>query len=379
MQFTEQQRMILQTVRRIAQERVAPRAAEIDDKDEYPWDLWAVFRDAELLRLAIPETYGGLGADHTTICLVVEELAKVSAAAAHIVFTCASNITPVLIGGSQALKAALLPRYAAEGGLAALAITEPEAGSDVAAIQTTAKRVGDGYVLNGTKAMISNGDNATLYSIFATTDPAAGRRGISAFVVKTGTPGLTPGRHERKMGMRGSVLTALTLEDVRVPAENRLGQEGDGFRIAVEALNSARLITAAHAVGIAGGALEYARQYAKSRRQFGRPIAEFQGVQFLLADMATQIEAARALTYEATRRYDTQDPEFVKFSAMAKLFASDVAMQVTTDAVQVLGGYGYLKDHPVERMMRDAKVEQIWDGTNQIQRLLIGRLLTRDA
>jgi alkylation response protein AidB-like acyl-CoA dehydrogenase len=379
MQLTEQQRMILQTVRRIAQEQVAPRAAEIDEKDEYPWDLWAVFRDAVLLRLAIPETYGGLGADHTTICLVVEELAKVSAAAAHIVFTCASNITPVLIGGSEALKASLLPRYAGEGGLAALAITEPEAGSDVAAIQTTAKRVGDGYVLNGTKAMISNGDNASLYSIFAATDPAAGRRGISAFVVKTGTPGLTPGRHERKMGMRGSVLTALTLEDVRVPAENRLGQEGDGFRIAVESLNSARLITAAHAVGIAGGALEYARQYAKSRRQFGRPIAEFQGVQFLLADMATQIEAARALTYEATRRYDTQDPEFVRFSAMAKLFASDVAMQVTTDAVQVLGGYGYLKDHPVERMMRDAKVEQIWDGTNQIQRLLIGRLLTRDA
>jgi alkylation response protein AidB-like acyl-CoA dehydrogenase len=379
MELTDQQQMILEMVRRMAQERVAPRAAEIDEKDEYPWDLWTLFRDAGLLRLVIPEAYGGLGADHTTVCLVVEELAKVSAAAAHIVFTCASNISPVLIGGSEPLKARLLPRYAAEGGLAALAITEPEAGSDVAAIQTTAKRVGDGYVLTGTKAMISNGDNATIYSIFAKTDPAAGRKGISAFAVEGGTPGLTPGRHERKMGMRGSVLTSLTLEDVRVPAGNRLGEEGDGFRICVESLNSARLITAAHALGIAEGALEYARRYAMTRRQFGRPIAEFQGIQFLLADMATQVEAARTLTYEATRRYDRHDPDFVKFSAMAKLFTTDVAMQVTTDAVQVLGGYGYLKDHPVERMMRDAKVEQIWDGTNQIQRLLIGRLLTKDG
>ncbi len=379
MELTDQQQMTLEMVRRMAQERVAPRAAEIDEKDEYPWDLWALFRDAGLLRLVIPEAYGGLGADHATVCLVVEELAKVSAAAAHIVFTCASNISPVLIGGSEPLKARLLPRYAAEGGLAALAITEPEAGSDVAAIQTTAKRVGDSYVLNGTKAMISNGDNATIYSIFAKTDPAAGRKGISAFAVEGGTPGLTPGRHERKMGMRGSVLTSLTLEDVRVPAGNRLGEEGDGFRICVESLNSARLITAAHALGIAEGALEYARRYAMNRRQFGRPIAEFQGIQFLLADMATQVEAARTLTYEATRRYDRQDPDFVKFSAMAKLFSTDMAMQVTTDAVQVLGGYGYLKDHPVERMMRDAKVEQIWDGTNQIQRLLIGRLLTKDG
>jgi acyl-CoA dehydrogenase len=249
----------------------------------------------------------------------------------------------------------------------------------VAAIQTTAKRVGEAYVLNGAKAMISNGDNATIYSIFAKTDPAAGRKGISAFAVERGTPGLTAGRHERKMGMRGSVLTSLTLEDVRVPAGNRLGEEGDGFRICVESLNSARLITAAHALGIAGGALEYARRYAMTRRQFGRPIAEFQGIQFLLADMATQVEAARTLTYEATRRYDRHDPDFVKFSAMAKLFTTDMAMGVTTDAVQVLGGYGYLKDHPVERMMRDAKVEQIWDGTNQIQRLLIGRLLTKEG
>ncbi|HEU5394554.1 MAG TPA: acyl-CoA dehydrogenase family protein, partial [Candidatus Methylomirabilis sp.] len=214
MELTDQQHMILEMVRRMAQERVAPRAAEIDEKDEYPWDLWTLFRDAGFLRLVIPEQYGGLGADHTTVCLVVEELAKVSAAAAHIVFTCASNISPVLIGGSESLKARLLPRYAAEGGLAALAITEPEAGSDVAAIQTTAKRMGDAYVLTGTKAMISNGDNATIYSIFAKTDPAAGRKGISAFAIEGGTPGLTPGRHERKMGMRGSVLTSLTLEEV---------------------------------------------------------------------------------------------------------------------------------------------------------------------
>jgi alkylation response protein AidB-like acyl-CoA dehydrogenase len=379
MELTDQQQMILEMVRRMAQERVAPRAAEIDEKDEYPWDLWTLFRDAGLLRLVIPEAYGGLGADHTTVCLVVEELAKVSAAAAHIVFTCASNISPVLIGGSESLKARLLPGYAAEGGLAALAITEPEAGSDVAAIQTSAKRIGDTYILNGTKAMISNGDNATIYSIFAKTDAAAGRKGISAFALERGTPGLTPGRHERKMGMRGSVLTSLTLEDVRLPVGNRLGEEGDGFRICVESLNSARLITAAHALGIAEGALEYARRYAMTRRQFGRPIAEFQGIQFLLADMATRVEAARTLTYEATRRYDRHDPDFVKFSAMAKLFTTDVAMQVTTDAVQVLGGYGYLMDHPVERMMRDAKVEQIWDGTNQIQRLLIGRLLTKEG
>ena len=379
MELTEQQQMILEMVRRMAQERVAPRAAEIDERDEFPQDLWELFREAGLLRLVVPEEYGGLGADHTTICLVVEALAKASASAAHIVFTCASNISPLLIGGSDELKARILPRYAAEGWLAALAITEPEAGSDVAALQATAKRAGDHYVLNGTKAMISNGDNAGIYCLFAKTDPAAGRKGISAFAVEAGTPGLIPGRHERKMGMRGSVLTGLTLEELRVPAANRLGAEGDGFRICMESLNSARLITAAHSLGIAGGALEYARRYAKERRQFGQALAEFQGVQYLLADMATQLEAARTLTYEATRKYDGKAPDFVKFSAMAKLFATDMVMQVTTDAVQVLGGYGYLKDHPVERMMRDAKVEQIWDGTNQIQRMVIGRMLAKEA
>jgi len=379
MELSEQQQLILDMVRRLAQERVAPRAAEIDERDEFPRDLWELFRDAGLLRLVVPEEHGGLGADHTTICLVVEELAKASASAAHIVFTCASNISPLLVGGSEELKARILPRYTAEGWLAALAITEPEAGSDVAALQSTAKRVGDHYVLNGAKAMISNGDNAGIYCLFAKTDPAAGRKGISAFAVEAGTPGLIPGRHERKMGMRGSVLTGLTLEELRVPAANRLGAEGDGFRICMESLNSARLITAAHSLGIAGGALEYARQYAKQRRQFGQAIADFQGVQALLADMATQLEAARALTYEATRKYDGKAPDFVKFSAMAKLFATDMVMQVTTDAVQVLGGYGYLKDHPVERMMRDAKVEQIWDGTNQIQRMVIGRILAKEA
>ena len=379
MELSEQQQLILDMVRRLAQERVAPRAAEIDERDEFPRDLWELFRDAGLLRLVVPEEHGGLGADHTTICLVVEELAKASASAAHIVFTCASNISPLLVGGSEELKTRILPRYTAEGWLAALAITEPEAGSDVAALQSTAKRVGDHYVLNGAKAMISNGDNAGIYCLFAKTDPAAGRKGISAFAVEAGTPGLIPGRHERKMGMRGSVLTGLTLEELRVPAANRLGAEGDGFRICMESLNSARLITAAHSLGIAGGALEYARQYAKQRRQFGQAIADFQGVQALLADMATQLEAARALTYEATRKYDGKAPDFVKFSAMAKLFATDMVMQVTTDAVQVLGGYGYLKDHPVERMMRDAKVEQIWDGTNQIQRMVIGRLLAKEA
>jgi alkylation response protein AidB-like acyl-CoA dehydrogenase len=378
MELTEQQQMILDMVRRMAVERVAPRAAEIDERDEFPRDLWELFREAGLLRLVVPEEYGGLGADHTTICLVVEELAKVSASAAHIVFTCASNISPLLIGGSVELKARILPRYAAEGWLAALAITEPEAGSDVAALQATAKRVGDHYVLNGTKAMISNGDNAGIYCLFAKTDPAAGRKGISAFAVEAGTPGLIPGRHERKMGMRGSVLTGLTLEELHVPAANRLGAEGDGFRICMESLNSARLITAAHSLGIAGGALEYARRYAKERRQFGQALADFQGVQYLLADMATQLEAARALTYEATRKYDRKESDFVKFSAMAKLFATDMVMQATTDAVQVLGGYGYLKDHPVERMMRDAKVEQIWDGTNQIQRMVIGRMLAKE-
>jgi alkylation response protein AidB-like acyl-CoA dehydrogenase len=379
MELSEQQQLILDLVRRLAQERVAPRAAEIDERDEFPRDLWELFREAGLLRLVIPEEYGGLGADHTTICLVVEELAKASASAAHIVFTCASNVSPLLIGGSAELKARILPRYAAEGWLAALAITEPEAGSDVAALQSTARRVGDHYILNGSKAMISNGDNAGLYCLFAKTDPAAGRKGISAFAIEAGTPGLVAGRHERKMGMRGSVLTGLTLEEVRVPVANRLGAEGDGFRICMESLNSARLITAAHSLGIAGGALEYARQYARQRRQFGQAIAEFQGVQALLADMATQLEAARSLTYEATRKYDAKAPDFVKFSAMAKLFATDMVMQVTTDAVQVLGGYGYLTDHPVERMMRDAKVEQIWDGTNQIQRMVIGRILAKEA
>ena len=374
-QLTEQQEMIRRSVQEIVKDKVVPRAAEIDETDEFPWDIFEIFRAADLLGLAIPVEYGGVGADKLTFCLVTEEIANACAA---IVTGQELGSTPILLAGNKEQKQAHLPRVASGEYIPAFGLTEPEAGSDAAAIQTRATLAGDSYVLNGGKCFISHGAVAHIFSVFAKTDPTlTGTRGISAFVVDKNSPGFSIGKIERKMGAHGVTNTELLFDDCRIPQENLLGKEGEGFRIAMKTLDVTRPTVASQAVGIAQGAFDYAVNYAKQRVQFGQPIIRFQGIQFMLADMAMEIEAARQLTYKAATLIDQGSEEVEKFGAMCKCFASDVAMRVTTDAVQVLGGYGYMKDYPVERMMRDAKLIQIWEGTNQIQRLVIGRTLVK--
>ncbi len=376
-EFTPEQETIRHTVNRICREKLAPRAAEMDRTGEFPWDILREFAQAGLTSMFFPVEYGGLGEDLITSTMVVEEIAKCNTATAHTFTGIASSRLPLLLAGTDEQKRRYMPRLIREAGVTCLSITEPNAGSDVAAMETRAMKDGDSYVLNGRKCFATNGSVAVLYFIFAVTEPGAGARGISCFLVERGTPGLRPGRIEDKVGLRASNVSELTLENVRVPAANRIGAEGDGFKICMLALDKARLDAAAMGVGLAQGALDYAIQYAKSRVQFKQPVAEFQGMQFLFADMATRLAAARALTYEAARRMEARDSSTSHFCAMAKLFASDMAMQVTVDAVQALGGYGVVTDHPVERMMRDAKILQIFDGTNQIQRLIIARGLLR--
>ena len=372
-EFTPEQETIRQTVSRICREKLAPRAAEMDRTGEFPWDIIQEFARAGLTSMFFPVEYGGLGKDLITSTMVVEEISKFNTATAHTFTGIASSRLPLLIAGTDEQKRRYMPRLIREAGVTCLSITEPKAGSDVAGMETRAVKDGDSYVLNGHKCFATNGSVAVLYFIFAVTAPGAGARGISCFLVERGTPGLTPGRIEDQVGLRASNVSELTLEDVRVPAANRLGGEGEGVKICMLALDKARLDAAAMGGGLAQGGLAYALRYARSRVQFGQPVAEFQGMQFLFADMATSLEAARALTYEAARRMQARDSSTSHFCAMAKLFASDMAMQVTVDAVQALGGYGVVTDHPVERMMRDAKILQIFDGTNQIQRLIIAR------
>ncbi len=377
--LTAEQEMFRKLAHDIAERHVAPRAAEIDRSGEFPWDIVGVYREQGLFALPVPEEYGGAGADPLSFCLVVEELARVDATCALILAVQQLGLMPILLAGSEEQKRRYLPRLAAGEWLAAFGLTEPEAGSDAGSLRTRATRAGGGYRLDGSKRFITNGGVAHVYSIFASTDPAKGSKGISAFVVEADTPGFTVGRQEEKLGIRGSPTAELLFDGCAVPEANRLGAEGEGFGIALATLDRTRLGIAAQAVGIAQGAFDYALNYARERRQFGRPIAEFEGIQFMLADMATCIEAARQLTYRAAALLGEQGgarrlpPEVNRLSAMAKCFASDTAMAVTTDAVQVLGGYGYIRDHPVERMMRDAKITQIYEGTNQIQRLVIAR------
>jgi len=375
--LTEQQEMIQRSVQEIARDKVVPRAAEIDETDEYPWDIFEIFRAADLLGLAVPVEYGGVGVDKLTFCLVTEEIAKASLACAAIVTGQELGSTPILVAGSEDQKRRYLSQVASGESIAAFGLTEPEAGSDVAALQTRAILDGDSYVLNGRKCFISHGAVARIFSVFAKTDPAARARGISAFIVDRDSPGFSIGKVERKMGAHGISNTELLFDDCRIPRENLLGKEGEGFRIAMKTLDLTRPTVASQALGIAQGALDYAVDYAKQRVQFGQPIIDFQAIQFMLADMAMEIEAARQLIYKAATLVDQESDQVEEFGAMCKCFASDVAMKVTTNAVQVLGGYGYMKDHPVERMMRDAKLSQIWEGTNQIQRLVIGRALVK--
>jgi alkylation response protein AidB-like acyl-CoA dehydrogenase len=367
-------------VRELATERIAPRAAEIDERAEFPHDLKELLAQQDLLGTCFEERHGGTSLDTVGQCIVVEEIARADATTSLIPIVQKLGALPILLAGSDEQRDRYLPRLASGEWLAAFALTEAAAGSDVASNRMRAARDGDDYVLNGSKRFITHGSVANLLTVFALTDPeAGGRKGMSAFVVEADTPGFAAPRLEHKMGIRGSPTAELTFDDVRVPAANRLGDEGEGFKIAMETLDRSRLGIAAQAVGIAQGALDASVAYAADRRQFGQAVADFQGIQFMLADMASQTEAARQLTYAAAARVDAAAPDLPYWTSSAKLIAGDTAMRVTTDAVQVLGGYGYITEYPVERMMRDAKITQLYEGTQQIQRLIVARQLLARA
>jgi alkylation response protein AidB-like acyl-CoA dehydrogenase len=379
--LTEEQRELRELVRQLAADRIAPRAAEIDASGEFPWDVVGVLREHELLALPFAERHGGTGTGALMLLVAIEELSKVCATTGLIVAVQWLGAIALQLAGSEEQQARYLPRLAAGEWLAAYALTEPGSGSDSAAMLTTARRDGAGYVLDGSKRFITNAGVAHLYTVFAKTDPEGGHRGISCFLVEATAPGFEVGRIEPKMGIKGSTTGEIHLTGCRVPADALVGGEGDGFRIAMRVLDRSRPGIAAQALGIAQGATDYALEYAKSREAFGRPIGEHQLVAGMLADMETACEAARGLLYRVGRMLDegVDGPELTKASAMAKLYCSDAAMQVTTDAVQVLGGYGYMREYPVERMMRDAKITQIYEGTNQIQRLVIAREMLKES
>ena len=374
--FSAEQLAIRDTIRELVQDRVAPRAAEIDEQAEYPKDIEQLFVENGVLAIPFPEEYGGISGSSVTICMGIEEIAKACTTSSLMLAVQALGSYPILAAGTEEQKSRLCPPLA-QGRVVAYALSEPGSGSDAAAMKTTAKRYGDEYVLNGSKVFITHGSVADTLIVFARTDPDGGSRGISAFVLEREESPWSVVKLEHKLGIRGSPTAMLAFDDVRVPARNRLGEEGQGFKLALAVLDRSRPGIGAQALGIAEGALDYAIGYAKERQQFGQPIASFQGLQFMLADMATQVEAARHLVYLAATKVDVRAPDLTKVAAMAKLFASDMAMKVTTDAVQILGGYGYIQDYPVERMMRDAKITQIYEGTNQIQRVVISRALLR--
>ncbi len=378
--LTDEQREVRELVRLIARERVAPRAAEIDKSGEFPWDIVEVFRENDLFGVLFDEEFGGVGESSLLAFVTIEELSKVCATSGVIVAVQELGSLGIKLAGTVEQKQRFLPRLASGEWLAAYALTEPESGSDSAAMRTTARRVGDEYVLNGGKRFITNAGVASVYVVFAKTDPQAGHSGISAFVVEADASGFEVGRIEPKMGIKGSTTGELFFTDCRIPAANLLGVEGEGFKLAMRVLDRSRPGIGAQGLGLAQGATDYAVDYAKTRETMGRPIGEHQLVAGMLADMETKCEAARGLLYKVGRMIDEGDtgPELTKLSAMAKLYCTDVAMEVTTDAVQVLGGYGYISEYPVERMMRDAKITQIYEGTNQIQRLVIAREMLKE-
>jgi alkylation response protein AidB-like acyl-CoA dehydrogenase len=373
--LSEDEQALIEAIREIAQERVAPRAAEIDHTGEYPWDMKELLAQQDILAMPFPEAYGGLGSSELAVVMAIEELSRHCATTGLILAVQQLGAMPIMLAGSEEQKRKYLPPLASGEWLAAYGLTESGSGSDAAAMQTFAERRGDKYILNGSKRFITNGGLAQVNSIFAITDRSAGTRGISGFIVQKDFPGFSVGRIEDKMGIKGSQTAELMFNDCEVPAENLLGREGDGFKIAMMTLDRTRIGIGAQALGIAQGALDLAIAYAKQRVQFKRPIAANQGIQFMLADMATNVEASRLLVYNAAEMLDQGDPNFARYSSMAKMFASDSAMAVTSDAIQVLGGYGYMKEYPAERMLRDAKITQIYEGTNQIQRLVIARSL----
>jgi butyryl-CoA dehydrogenase len=377
--LTDDQKMIRDLAAQVAREKIAPVAAELDETGEFPWEVVKTLAQSDLFRVFIPTEYDGLGGGMFEMALVVEELSRVCGGISLSYAASGLGTIPIILYGTPEQKKKYLPRLAAGEILAAFGLTEANAGSDAGGIKTTAKPDGDSYVLNGTKQWITNGGEASIYTVVCLTDPTRGPRGSSAVLVEKDTPGFTFGKKENKMGIRASTTRELVFQDCRVPKTNILGKEGMGFLVAMKTLDQSRPGVAAQAVGIAQGALDKAVEYSRERHQFGKPISSFQGLQFMLADMATQVEAARALTYAVARSVDAGEKDVSKVSAMAKVFASDTAMRVTTDAVQVFGGYGYMKEYPVEKMMRDAKITQIYEGTNQIQREVIALNLIKES
>ncbi|UCC66980.1 MAG: acyl-CoA dehydrogenase family protein [Deltaproteobacteria bacterium] len=381
----ERNQLLRESVRRIVSTKLARRAAEIDEAGVFPWDIAELFAQQGYLSVMLPESYGGMDGDITAFCIIAEEVACACGSSSLMILAHSVGLMPLMVAGNEEQNKRFYERVSNDHALAGFAMTEPEAGSDASAIKTTAVLEGDYYILNGRKCFVTNGGAADLYAVFVTTRPGERTRGISVFMVEKDTTGLTIGKREEKLGMRGSDTTDLIFENAVVAKENLVGEEGGGWEIAMMTLNLSRPAIGATAIGIAQGAIDFALDYATKRVQFGQKLADFQGVQFMLADMAMQIEAARALVYKAAALLDQKIYErdrmsaigVDKLSAMAKCFASDVAMRVTTDAVQILGGYGYLKDYPVERMMRDAKVTQIFEGSNQIQRVIIARDLLK--
>lgn len=369
--LTEEQKMIVEICRKIVEERIVPKRAEMDENEVFPREILEEIGKSDLFRLFIPEEYEGMGTGIFEVCLATEELSRGDLSVATSYAASGLGFLPILIGGSEEQKRKYLPELASGKKLAAFGLTEPEAGSDAGSIKTRAVLDGDYYILNGTKQWITNGGEADIYTIFAMTDPEKGSRGASAFIVEKGTPGFSFGKKESKMGIKASATRELIFTDCRIPKDNLIGKEGMGFMIAMKTLDKSRPAVGAQAVGVAQAALEEALNYSRVRKQFGVTISSFQAIQHMLADMATNIEAARALVYYAAKVIDSGEKNISRLSAMAKLFASDVAMKVTTDAVQILGGYGYMRDYPVEKMMRDAKITQIYEGTNQIQRNII--------
>ena len=378
--LTDEQRELRDLVRTIARERIAPRAAEIDESHEFPWDIVELYREQGVFGLLFDEEWGGTGTGTLLALIAIEEVSKVCATSGLILAVQELGSLGIKLAGTQEQKARWLPQLAAGETLGAYALTEAGSGSDSAAMRTTARRDGDEYVLDGSKRFITNAGVAGLYTVFAKTDPAAGHSGISAFVLPSDAPGFEVTRLEPKMGISGSTTGELAFDGCRIPTDHLLGEEGEGFRIAMRILDRSRPGVAAQALGIGQGATDYALEYAKTRETMGKPIAEHQLIQAKLADMETECEAARGLLYRFGQMADAgiDGPELTKASAMAKLKCGDVAMAVTTDAVQILGGYGYIKEYPVERFMRDAKITQIYEGTQEVQRLVIAREMVRE-
>ena len=377
--LNEEQIMIRDLARQIAEDKIVPVRAELDETEEFPWEILQALAQSDMFGLFIPEEYGGIGKGCLELCLAVEELSRACLGVATTYAANALGTFPILLFGADEQKKRFLPDIASGKRLVAFGLTEANAGSDAAGIQTTAKRDGNEYVLNGTKQWITNGGEAEIYTIIAITDKSKGARGASAFVIEKGTPGFTFGKKEKKMGIRTSSTRELIFDNCRIPKENIIGKEGMGFIIAMKTLDNARAGVGAQGVGVAQGAFEEALKFSRQRVQFGHPIITFQAVQHMLADMAIEIEAARALVYAVARYMDSGAKDVTKESAMAKVYATDLAMRVTTNAVQVMGGSGYMREYPVEKMMRDAKILQIYEGTNQIQRNVIGQALIKEA